>query len=223
MKFSFLILLGCCLLFPQAQAVTKKIDDLSYAMGYQIGASLKHDKFPLDDDGFLQGLHSGYSGSKPVISHKKMQLVINQFQMQLIKENQEKMQKLSKANLAKGKAFLNKNKRAKGVKTLPDGLQYKIIQAGTGKKPSATDTVTVDYEGKLIDGMIFDSSFKRGKPAQFKVNQVIPGWTKALQMMPEGSTWMLFIPANLAYGKSETGPIPPNSVLIFKVHLIKID
>ena len=147
------------------------------------------------------------------------QAATNKFHEQ---SNQEKPAMINKTNLTAGEAFLEKNKNVAGVETLPNGLQYKVIQTGTGKKPTANDTVTVDYEGELIDGTVFDSSFKRGEPAEFKVNQVISGWTQALQMMPEGSTWMLYIPADLAYGPRGVGPIPPNSVLIFKVHLIKI-
>ena len=122
-----------------------------------------------------------------------------------------------------GDAFLLANKNKKGVVTLPSGLQYEVVTQGSGKKPSKTDTVTVDYEGKLIDGQVFDSSYKRGQPASFPVNGVIPGWTEALQMMNEGSTWMLYIPATLAYGESGAGGlIGPNETLVFKVHLISV-
>ena len=120
-------------------------------------------------------------------------------------------------------AFLAKNKQEKGVVTLDSGLQYKIIQEGTGPKPTLTDTVTVDYEGTLQNGKVFDSSYKRGQPATFPVAGVIAGWTQALQLMPVGSTWMLYIPASLAYGKQGApGAIGPNEMLIFKVHLISI-
>lgn len=122
-----------------------------------------------------------------------------------------------------GEAFMQTNKDKKGVVTLPSGLQYKVITPGTGKKPGTSDTVTVDYEGKLIDGKIFDSSYQRGQPATFPVNGVIPGWTEALQLMNEGSTWMLYIPANLAYGEAGAGGlIGPNETLVFKVHLISV-
>jgi FKBP-type peptidyl-prolyl cis-trans isomerase FklB len=119
---------------------------------------------------------------------------------------------------------MESNKTKKGVVTLPSGLQYEVITQGTGKKPGKTDQVTVDYEGKLVNGQVFDSSYKRGQPATFPVNGVIPGWTEALQLMNEGSTWMLTIPANLAYGESGAGGlIGPNETLIFKVHLIKVN
>lgn len=122
-----------------------------------------------------------------------------------------------------GEAFLQANKTKKGVVTLPSGLQYEVITQGTGKKPGKNDVVTVDYEGKLINGQIFDSSYKRGQPASFPVSGVIPGWTEALQLMNTGSTWMLYIPATLAYGEAGAGGlIGPNETLVFKVHLISI-
>lgn len=122
-----------------------------------------------------------------------------------------------------GEAFLNANKNKPGVVTLPDGLQYKVLSPGTGPKPALTDTVTVDYAGRLVDGTEFDSSYKRGEPATFPVNGVIPGWVEVLQLMPVGSTWELYIPANLAYGERGAPPvIGPNQTLIFKVKLIDI-
>jgi FKBP-type peptidyl-prolyl cis-trans isomerase FklB len=122
-----------------------------------------------------------------------------------------------------GDSFMQTNKDKKGVVTLPSGLQYEVIEQGTGKKPSKNDEVTVDYEGKLINGQVFDSSYKRGKPASFPVNGVIPGWTEALQLMPVGSTWMLYIPPTLAYGEAGAGGmIGPNETLVFKVHLISV-
>ena len=124
----------------------------------------------------------------------------------------------------KGAAFLETNKAKEGVVTLPDGLQYKVIKAGTGPKPTISDTVTVHYEGKTVDGTEFDSSYKRGEPATFPVSGVIQGWTEALQLMPAGSTWELYIPASLAYGTRGAPPvIGPNEVLIFKVELISVD
>lgn len=123
-----------------------------------------------------------------------------------------------------GQAFLAKNMQSPGVVTLPDGLQYKVIKAGQGARPAATDTVTVHYAGKLIDGTEFDSSYKRGEPAKFKVNEVIPGWTEALQRMNKGSVWELYIPAQLAYGENGMPPvIGPNQTLIFKVELLDIN
>lgn len=128
-----------------------------------------------------------------------------------------------KASVPAGAAFLEANKKKPGVVTLPDGLQYKIITEGTGSKPTDSDTVVVHYEGKLVDGTVFDSSYKRGEPASFQVNGVIPGWTEALKLMKAGSTWELYIPASLAYGEQGAAPlIGPNETLIFKVNLISV-
>jgi len=122
-----------------------------------------------------------------------------------------------------GAAFMEKNKTEAGMVTLPSGLQYKIVEAGSGKKPAKNDTVTVDYEGTLLNGTVFDSSYKRGQPASFPVSGVIAGWQEALQLMPTGSTWMLYIPPQLAYGQAGAGGmIGPNETLVFKVHLISI-
>jgi len=122
-----------------------------------------------------------------------------------------------------GESFLEKNKAKDGVVTTSSGLQYEVLNAGSGKKPGPNDVVTVDYEGKLVNGTVFDSSYKRGQPISFPVNGVIAGWTEALQLMPEGSTWMLYIPSNLAYGAAGAGGvIGPNETLIFKVHLIGV-
>lgn len=138
--------------------------------------------------------------------------------------DQTQMQSSASKTPMTGEAFLEANKKKPGVVTLPDGLQYKVIKEGKGAKPSATDTVTVNYEGKLIDGTEFDSSYKRGEPASFPVNGVIPGWVEALQLMNEGSSWELFIPAKLAYGEQGAPPsIGPNQVLVFKVELLKIN
>ena len=133
------------------------------------------------------------------------------------------MQKLSEKNKADGEKFLVENARKEGVTTLPSGLQYKEIKAGKGKSPKATDTVTTHYKGTLIDGMEFDSSYKRGEPATFPVSGVIPGWTEALQLMKEGAKWQLFLPSNLAYGERGAGrDIGPNATLIFEVELISV-
>jgi len=134
----------------------------------------------------------------------------------------ERNKVLGEKNKKEGEAFLAENKKKEGVKTLPSGLQYRVIKEGTGKSPKAADTVVCNYRGTLIDGTEFDSSYKRGEPATFPLNQIIPGWTEALQLMKEGAKWQLFIPANLAYGEQSTGIIGPNSVLIFEIELISV-
>jgi FKBP-type peptidyl-prolyl cis-trans isomerase len=131
----------------------------------------------------------------------------------------------AEANKKKGEEFLAANKTKEGVKTLPDGIQYIVLKEGTGKHPKATDRVTVHYHGTLIDGTVFDSSVKRGEPASFALNQVIPGWTEVVQLMKEGSKWRVFIPPNLAYGEHPRpgGPIGPNETLIFEIELLKVE
>jgi len=134
----------------------------------------------------------------------------------------EKMTAVAGKNKKEGETFLAENMKKEGVKTLASGLQYKVITEGTGKMPKATDTVTTNYRGTLVDGTEFDSSYKRGEPATFPVNGVIAGWTEALQLMKTGAKWQLFVPSNLAYGERGTGPIGPNAVLLFEVELISI-
>ena len=151
-----------------------------------------------------------------------MKEIMSSFQKQMMAKSQEKANLTAATNKKASNAYIAKVANMKGVKKITDGLYYKIIKAGKGTIPKATDTVTVNYEGKLVNGTVFDSSYKRGKPAEFKVNQVIPGWTKALEKMPQGSTWMLYIAPDLAYGKFAPPSIGPEQALIFKVELIKV-
>jgi len=145
------------------------------------------------------------------------------FTQEMMARQAEEAKKLAEKNKKSGEAFLEGNKTKEGVKTLPSGLQYKVITEGTGKSPKVTDTVTVNYRGTFIDGTEFDSSYKRGQPATFQVNSVIPGWTEALQLLKEGAKWQLFIPPQLAYGeKGAGGVIGPNTTLIFEVELISV-
>ncbi len=185
-------------------------DKLSYAIGVDVGNSLKKNSIDVDMNVLMQGMKDAFSG--------KPQMTDQQIKETMIAYQKEQAEKNKKA----GEAFLAENKKKSGVVTMPSGLQYKIVKKGTGKSPKATDTVTVNYRGTLIDGTEFDSSYKRGQPATFPVNGVIPGWTEALQLMKEGAKWELFIPADLAYGATGRPGIPPNSTLIFEVELISI-
>jgi FKBP-type peptidyl-prolyl cis-trans isomerase FklB len=145
------------------------------------------------------------------------------FQKEMMAKQQELAKKLGEKNKKEGEAFLSENRKKEGIKALPSGLQYKVVKAGTGKKPKSTDTVTTHYRGTLIDGTEFDSSYRRGQPASFPVSGVIAGWTEALQLMEEGAKWQLFIPPNLAYGERGAGSqIGPNATLIFEIELISI-
>ena len=167
-------------------------------------------------DDFAQAIKDVLEGNQTAISHQEAREIVNKY-------FEELETKMNAANIEQGKAFLEENKKRPNVVTLPSGLQYEVITEGTGKKVQATDQVKCHYEGTLIDGTLFDSSIKRGQPAVFGVNQVIPGWVEALQLMPEGSKWKLFIPSELAYGAQGAGEmIPPHSTLVFEVELIEV-
>ena len=221
MKFPLLILSGMLLLANQAIAGENLIlknqkDKISYIIGIDIGKNLRNQSIDVDPDILARGIKDVISGKKPLMTEQEVQDTAAAFQ-------KEMMAKLGEKNKKEGEAFLAGNKQREGVKTLPSGLQYKVIKTGSGKKPKLTDTVVTQYRGTLIDGTEFDSSYRRGKPATFPVNGVIPGWTEALQLMEEGSKWQLVIPPNLAYGEQARGrDIPPNSTLIFELELISI-
>ena len=198
-------------------------EKLSYSIGMDIGGNLKRQSVEVDPDLLAKGVKDGYGGGKTILSEEEARKTITDFQKTLMAKQAEAMQKLSEKNKADGEKFLAENAKKGGVKTLPSGLQYKEIAPGTGKSPKAADTVTTQYNGTLIDGTEFDSSYKRGEPATFPVSGVIPGWTEALQLMKEGAKWQLFVPSDLAYGEQGAGrEIGPNATLIFEVELISI-
>jgi FKBP-type peptidyl-prolyl cis-trans isomerase FklB len=154
---------------------------------------------------------------------EEIRATVSELQKRIAAERQKELRETAAKNLADGKAFLAENGKKDGVKTMPSGLQYKVLSEGSGKTPKATDTVTVQYRGTFINGIEFDSSIGKGQPATFEANGVIPGWTEALQLMKEGAKWQLFIPPELAYGEKGMPPrIPPNSILIFEVELISV-
>lgn len=195
----------------------------SYALGMNIGDTLHRQSIDVDLAIMDQGIKDAMSGGKTQMTEEEASSVLMQLQQEVRAKAEEKQKQLAATNKTEGDAFLAANKTKEGVVTLPDGLQYKILTPGTGPKPSATDTVTVNYKGTLISGKEFDSSYKRGQPATFPVGGVIKGWTEALQLMPVGSKWQLWIPANLAYGEQQRGPdITPNSTLLFEVELLSI-
>jgi len=199
------------------------VDKLSYSIGSDLGKNFKRQGIDVNASIMAKGIQDGMSGAPLLLTDQQMKDVLNKFQKELMAKRTAEFNKKSEENKTKGEAFLSQNKANKGVVTLPDGLQYKIITAGTGAKPTKDDTVTVEYTGKLINGEVFDSTEKSGKPASFKLSQVIPGWTEALQLMPAGSTWEIYVPASLAYGsRSVGGPIGPNETLIFNIHLISV-
>jgi FKBP-type peptidyl-prolyl cis-trans isomerase len=203
--------------------LTTPKDKASYAIGMNIGNGLHRDSVDVDPNILLEGLKVTLAGGKGLLTDDEAKAALTELQAEVTKRQQEKMQVVGESNKKEGDAFLAANKTKDGVVTLPSGLQYKILQEGTGPKPSASDTVVCNYRGTLLNGTEFDSSYKRGQPATFAVGQVIHGWTEALQLMPVGSKWQLFIPAELAYGARPAGPdIGPNSTLIFEVELLSI-
>ena len=208
-------------------ALTTRQDRFSYALGMNygagLGAKLKQQSVEIDPNLAIQGFKDGLTGAKTQLTEKEAQAVLQEVGTEVQKAQREKMEKAGAANKTEGEAFLAANKGKEGVVTLPTGLQYKILTAGTGPKPTAADTVVCNYKGTLINGAEFDSSSKHGGPATFPVGGVIKGWTEALQLMPVGSKWQLFIPPNLAYGERGTGgDIGPDATLIFEVELVSI-
>ena len=203
---------------------------VSYLMGIENGKGIGSTGIELDLAAYQQGFSDGVAKLESKLDEEETAKVIQEFQKQMMAKREE-MQKVeqeaagleSAANLKEGAAFLETNGAKEGIVTTETGLQYKVITEGTGAKPSVESTVEVHYAGRLLDGTEFDSSIKRGMPVKFGVTQVIPGWTEALQLMPEGSKWELYIPSDLGYGAGGQGPIGPNSVLIFEVELLTAD
>jgi FKBP-type peptidyl-prolyl cis-trans isomerase FklB len=208
---------------PKTPEGPPPMKDVSYCIGFKIGQSMKQQEIALVVEEFVEGLRSGLSGGTPRMTDKEMEKLLKAFQEDLATRQVEKTKHLAEENKKKGDEFLAKNKTAPGVKALASGLQYKVLREGTGKQPTAADTVTVHYRGTLIDGTEFDSTYTRNEPATLVVNEIIPAWTEALQLMKEGAKWQLFIPPDLAYGERGAGRlIGPNSVLIFEVELVKV-
>ena len=200
---------------PQAQ--------VSYAIGLNVGAGLRRDAITVDPALVAQGIKDATSGAKPLITEDQMRAVLVKLQADVQTRREEKAAHAAETNKAEGAAFLKANGAKPGVATLPGGLQYEVLTAGTGKKPKAEDVVLCNYRGTLLDGTEFDSSYKRGAPDTFPVSGVIKGWTEALQQMPVGSKWKIYVPADLAYGEKGAPPeIGPNAVLVFEIELLSI-
>lgn len=199
-------------------------DSVSYSIGMNIGRNLQAQFVDADPMIIGHGIKDILDSSKTLLTDDQAQTVMMAFQQRMSAKRETEMKEQGEKNEKAGSVFLAENKSKPGVVTLPDGLQYKIEKTGTGKKPYDTSLVSVNYRGTLIDGKEFDSSFKRGQPAQFHLNQVIKGWSEALKLMPVGSKWTLYIPPALGYGEHGMGSvIPPNSTLIFEVELLSID
>lgn len=201
------------------------MDKLSYALGLGIGQQLKNmgTKEDVNIDDFAQAIRDVLDEKPLAIQHTEAQQIVNAyFQKMESRMNAEKAEKGKKA-LEEGKKFLEENAKKEGVTTTASGLQYEVLNEGEGKHPSATDKVRCHYEGRLLDGTVFDSSYRRGEPADFGLNQVIPGWTEGVQLMQEGAKYRFYIPYLLAYGEGGAGElIPPFSTLVFDVELLKV-
>jgi len=199
-------------------------DKASYIIGFNLGSNLKKQEIPVTGDLIVKGLRDGLAGAPGLLNDEEIQAVMGEFQQKMMAQQQAKQAAAGEKNKKEADAFLAANKSKQGVITTASGLQYQILQEGTGATPKPTDQVTVHYKGTLLDGKVFDSSYDRSEPATFIVGQVIPGWVEALQLMKVGSKAKLFIPPALAYGESGAGQdIGPNSLLIFEVELLKAE
>jgi FKBP-type peptidyl-prolyl cis-trans isomerase len=206
------------------KSVTTFEERSSYAIGRNVGASLKATNMTIDVPAFVAGLLDTLEGRKSLLTEEEMMAVMQEFSQKARDAEMAKREETAAKNLSEGKAFLEANKAKAGITTTASGLQYEVLTQGTGPTPKPTDRVSVNYRGTLIDGTQFDSSYDRGQPAQFQLDAVIPGWTEALQLMPVGSKYKIYVPAELAYGeRGAGGQIGPNSALIFEVELLSID
>lgn len=198
-------------------------DKLSYSLGQNIGQSIKRQHVDVDLDLLAKGIADSLSDAQSLLTPEEVEVVMQNFRKKQTEEMSKRRQEQAQKNLDEGKKFLEENKKKEGVKTLPSGLQYRVVKEGTGNTPKPTDKVTTHYSGKLLNGTEFDSSYKRNEPTTFPVTGVIQGWQEALLLMKEGSKVELFIPSELAYGQSGRPGIPPNAVLIFDMELISIE
>jgi FKBP-type peptidyl-prolyl cis-trans isomerase FklB len=198
-------------------------DKASYSIGVNIGSGIKANALDLNTDALMAGVQDGISGAKPQLTDKEREETLLAFEQDMMKKETERLKELAERNKKEGAAFLAANKTKEGVKTLPSGLQYRVLAEGNGAQPKPTDQITVNYRGTLLDGTEFDNSYKRGEPATLPVNGVIKAWSEALPLMKTGAKWQLFVPADLAYGEKGAGrAIGPNSTLIFEVELLSI-
>jgi FKBP-type peptidyl-prolyl cis-trans isomerase len=237
MKFttlSFCFLLASSLLFMGCGSsggsgdvsLETKVDSVSYSLGYQNGQFLKQRGMTdINPEKLKAGLQTALDDADAALSNTQMQRVVQSFQQEAQRQAQQQQMQDAEENKKKGEEFLAQNKDKEGVMVADNGLQYKVMQEGSGASPDTTDQVRVNYEGTLIDGTVFDSSYERGEPVTFPLNRVIPGWTQGLQMMQEGAKYKFFIPGELAYGQNPPprGPIGPNETLIFEVELLEVN
>jgi len=215
------LLSGVCLAGEKLELKGPKEKE-SYSLGYQFGENFKKQGVAIDLDVYTSGIRDALGGKEPQMGKEEIRATLTNLRQRLMAEQQKALKEKAEKNLAEGKVFLADNGKKEGVKSLPSGLQFKILKEGSGRSPKAGDMVSVHYRGTFIDGKEFDSSYRKGKAADLQVDGVIRGWTEALKMMKEGSKWQLFVPSELGYGQRGQGPIPPNSTLIFEIELISV-
>ncbi|MBZ5487593.1 FKBP-type peptidyl-prolyl cis-trans isomerase [Halomonas aquamarina] len=196
---------------------------LAYSLGVTLGGSMKADLEDLDLDAFNDGMRDVFEDNELSLSEEEMLEAIMAFQERSMQAREEQAAEIAEMNQQEGDDFLAENAEREGIEVTESGLQYEVLESGDGATPGPEDTVEVNYEGMLLDGTVFDSSFERGEPVSFQVNQVIEGWQEALQLMSVGDSWMLYIPAELAYGERGQGPIGPNEMLTFRVELLGVE
>jgi len=216
------LLFGVCSAAEKLELKDQK-DKESYSLGYQFGESLKMQGVEINLDVYTSAIRDSLGGKEPQLSSEEIRSTVMGLRQRVAAVQQKALMEQAEKNLAEAKSFLAENGKKEGVKTLPSGVQYKVLSEGAGKMPKKTDTVTVHYRGTFINGTEFDSSIARGQPTTFQVDGVIPGWSEALQLMKEGAKWQLFIPPELAYGERGMPPrMPPQSILLFDVELISV-
>jgi FKBP-type peptidyl-prolyl cis-trans isomerase FklB len=224
--FTALAVVAICVATGSAQEpkleLKTLVEKVSYGIGLNIGRDMKSQELDLNTALLIKGITDGIGGKDGALTEEDLRAAMVEFQGIMRAKMEKKQTEASAKNIADGQKFLAENAKKPGVTVLESGLQYKVIKAGNGPSPTKDDRVSTHYHGTLMDGTVFDSSVQRGQPASFGVGQVIPGWTEALQKMKVGDKWQLVIPSNLAYGERGTGPIGPNSVLVFEVELLKI-
>jgi len=218
-----LVAAGSVCMASEQPDLASENDRIKYRLGYQVGGDLKRQQVEVDGDILLRGIRDAMNGTTPLLGEEEMHQTLIELKRRVVALQAQERAAEQQKNLQAGEAFLAENAKQDGVVVLASGLQYRVLEAGTGKQPAATDTVTVHYRGTLIDGTEFDSSYSRNKPATFRADRVIKGWQEALQLMQEGAKWELFIPAKLGYGERGAGKIKPNSALVFEVQLIKVE
>ncbi|WP_447956695.1 FKBP-type peptidyl-prolyl cis-trans isomerase [Vreelandella sp. EE7] len=224
--FKTAALTGLLLVAPFAAAEPETDEQrLAYSLGVTLGESMQADVEDLDIDTFSEGMRDVFEGNELALSEEEMMETLVAFQQRSMQEREEQAAEIAEMNQQEGEEYLEENAEREGVEVTESGLQYEVLESGEddGQSPGPEDTVEVNYEGMLLDGTVFDSSFERGESVTFQVNQVIEGWQEALQMMSVGDSWMIYIPSELAYGEQGQGPIGPNEMLTFRVELLGIE